>query len=119
MAQCAVDVLVRKDEPEFRPRYRSADRHHAPRVVHPTILPSRPSRLGRPELLPDKPGDPTHVSFGGGIHHWLGAPLARLEVDVALERLTARCPKLQLAGNPVRPPRFVLRGFNSLELVLA
>ena len=63
-------------------------------------------------------GDPTHVSFGGGIHHCLGAPLARLEVDVALGRLAKRCPRLQLAEDPVRPPRFVLRGFNSLELTL-
>ena len=62
--------------------------------------------------------DPTHVSFGGGIHHCLGAPLARLEVDVALDRLVKRCPRLQLAEDPVRPPRFVLRGFNSLELTL-
>ncbi len=61
-------------------------------------------------------GDPTHVSFGGGIHHCLGAPLARLEVEVALERLAARLPGLQLAEDPVRPPRFVLRGFNSLRL---
>lgn len=63
--------------------------------------------------------DPTHVSFGGGIHHCLGAPLARLEVEVALERLATRCPRLQLVRDPVRPPRFVLRGFNSLELALA
>ena len=63
-------------------------------------------------------GDPTHVSFGGGIHHCLGAPLARLEVEVALERLVTRLPRLQLVQDPVRPPRFVLRGFNSLELTV-
>ncbi|MDE0369538.1 MAG: cytochrome P450 [bacterium] len=64
-------------------------------------------------------GDPTHVSFGGGIHHCLGAPLARLEVDVALHRLATRCPELELVEQPVRPPRFVLRGFNSLRFALA
>lgn len=63
-------------------------------------------------------GDPTHVSFGGGIHHCLGAPLARLEVEVALERLAMRLPGLRLARDPVRPPRFVLRGFDSLELAI-
>ena len=63
-------------------------------------------------------GDPTHVSFGGGIHHCLGAPLARLEVEVALSRLAHRCPRLELMEEPVRPPRFVLRGFDSLELAV-
>ena len=63
-------------------------------------------------------GDPTHVSFGGGIHHCLGAPLARVEVEIALARLAVRCPNLALAEEPVRPPRFVLRGFNSVELAL-
>lgn len=63
-------------------------------------------------------GDPTHVSFGGGIHHCLGAPLARLEMEAALSRLAARCPRLELAAEPVRPPRFVLRGFDSLELTV-
>ncbi len=63
-------------------------------------------------------GDPGHVSFGGGIHHCLGAPLARLEIEVALSRLAARCPRLELAAQPVRPPRFVLRGFDSLELAV-
>ncbi|MCY4367974.1 MAG: cytochrome P450 [bacterium] len=61
-------------------------------------------------------GDPTHVSFGGGIHHCLGAPLARLEVEVALDRLATRLPRLRLGQEPVRPSRFVLRGFNFLEL---
>ena len=64
-------------------------------------------------------GDPTHVSFGGGIHHCIGAPLARLELEVALARLVARCPRLELAEEPVRPKRFVLRGFNALELSVA
>ena len=63
-------------------------------------------------------GDPSHVSFGGGIHHCLGAPLARLEIEAALSRLAARCPRLELAAEPVRPARFVLRGFDSLELAV-
>ena len=35
-----------------------------------------------------------------------------------LSRLAARCPRLELAAEPVRPPRFVLRGFDSLELTV-
>ena len=63
-------------------------------------------------------GDPTHVSFGGGVHHCLGAPLARLEVEVGVSRLASRCPRLELVDEPVRPPRFVLRGFDSLDLAI-
>ncbi len=45
-----------------------------------------------------KPGG--HLAFGHGIHHCLGAPLARLEVEVALTRLFTRFPALRLAVDP-------------------
>ncbi|EWM09881.1 cytochrome P450 107B1 [Kutzneria sp. 744] len=41
-----------------------------------------------------------HLAFGHGIHRCLGAPLARLEAEVALDALLARFPKLRLAGAP-------------------
>ena len=59
-----------------------------------------------------------HVAFGGGIHHCLGAALARLEGQVALSALLARFPYLQLAGEPVRRPTFTLRGLESLPVVI-
>ncbi|HEU4655984.1 MAG TPA: cytochrome P450 [Capillimicrobium sp.] len=40
-----------------------------------------------------------HLAFGHGIHHCLGASLARLEARVALEVLTARLPGMRLAGD--------------------
>lgn len=56
-------------------------------------------------------GDPTHVTFGWGLHHCIGAPLARLEVSTALERLTERFPDAELSANPVRHPTFVIHGY--------
>ena len=45
---------------------------------------------------------PQHTAFGAGIHFCIGAPLARLEMQVALPILFARCPSLRLA----EPPRY-------------
>jgi cytochrome P450 len=60
-----------------------------------------------------------HVSFGGGAHICIGAPLARLEAQVALVRLFERFPNLRLA-NPDEPPVWrtlpFFRGLERLEL---
>ncbi|MEU0895803.1 cytochrome P450 family protein [Streptomyces massasporeus] len=45
-----------------------------------------------------------HVSFGHGVHHCLGRPLAMAEATVALTSLFARFPRLALA-DPSRPPK--------------
>jgi cytochrome P450 len=44
--------------------------------------------------------DAGHLAFGFGLHHCLGAPLARLEGDVAFRTLLARFPDLALAAEP-------------------
>ncbi|MFH8367699.1 cytochrome P450 [Streptomyces sp. NPDC018031] len=41
-----------------------------------------------------------HLAFSHGVHHCLGAPLARLEAAVALRSLLERCPGLRLAADP-------------------
>ncbi|MCU1427972.1 MAG: hypothetical protein JWL83_1972 [Actinomycetia bacterium] len=57
-----------------------------------------------------------HLSFGGGIHHCLGAALARVEGEVALSTLVRRFPGLDLAGEPERRPNFTLRGLATLPV---
>lgn len=59
-----------------------------------------------------------HIGFGGGIHVCIGAPLARIELEVALRTLVTRCPGLQLAAEPVRNPAFVIWGLQGVELAL-
>ncbi len=61
-------------------------------------------------------GAAAHLSFGNGIHHCLGAALARLEGRVALGTLARRLPTLALAGDPVRNGRIVLRGLDALPV---
>jgi len=61
-----------------------------------------------------------HVSFGSGVHHCLGAALARLEGQVAIGTLARRFPDLALADDD--PPewngRVVLRGLERLPVTL-
>jgi cytochrome P450 len=69
-----------------------------------------------PETM-DLTRDPNpHIGFGAGIHFCLGAPLARLEMSVSLPALWERFPKMQLAGDAVRRPTFVLRGYESVAI---
>jgi cytochrome P450 len=56
------------------------------------------------------------MSFGGGIHYCLGAPLARLEAQLAFPALLSRYPDLQLAGSAVRRDSLTLRGYLSLPV---
>lgn len=48
---------------------------------------------------PGRPVKP-HLAFGVGIHFCVGAPLARLELQIGLPILFERCPGLALAGRP-------------------
>jgi len=63
-----------------------------------------------------------HLAFGLGIHYCLGAPLARLEGEIAISTLLRRAPGLRLSVAPeaLRWRRgLVLRGLESLPVILA
>lgn len=65
------------------------------------------------------PGRPVrpHLSFGAGLHFCIGAPLARLELQVALPVLFARLPGLALAGKPAYADTYHFHGLAALNVI--
>jgi cytochrome P450 len=60
-----------------------------------------------------------HLAFGHGIHFCLGAPLARLEGEIAVTRLAERLPQIRLCGaEPEWHDSLILRGVKSLPVAL-
>jgi cytochrome P450 len=75
-----------------------------------------------PEVLDVDRAGARHLAFGHGIHHCLGAPLARLEGRIALETILRRFPELRLAvpDDELRwghGDGLVLRGLSELPVV--
>jgi cytochrome P450 len=82
-----------------------------------------PGRYSNPETLDVTRADTSHLAFGHGIHHCLGARLARLEGFIAFTTLLGRFPAMRLAVP--RPALrwghgdgLVLRGLSSLPVIL-
>lgn len=75
-----------------------------------------PRRFDDPDEFRIDRGDSDHITFGAGVHYCLGAPLARLELEVAVGRLAATLPRLALASEPRREDGFVIRGYESVDL---
>lgn len=73
-----------------------------------------PARFPRADELDIARADNAHVSFGGGIHFCVGAPLARLELDVALSTLARRTPGLRLAAQPEYRDAYHFHGLTAL-----
>ncbi len=56
-----------------------------------------PEFIDAPDVLDIRRGTPGHLAFGHGVHHCLGAPLARMEMRIAWPALFRRFPRLALA----------------------
>ena len=57
-----------------------------------------------------------HIAFGAGIHYCLGAPLAKLELQIAFTTVLRRLPRLELVEPPTWKPGYVLRGLRALRV---
>ncbi len=57
-----------------------------------------------------------HLAFGDGIHHCLGAPLARLEAKIVIEAILARIPNYELDGPVERLCSHGIRGLVGLPV---
>lgn len=77
-----------------------------------------PQRFPDPDTFDPTRPDNVPLSFGAGIHYCLGQGLARLEAQVAFHRLLERFPDIRLAAPPTRQDRLVLRGYQTLPVIL-
>jgi hypothetical protein len=122
----AVDELLRYDSPVQA----TARTTLAPVEVAGTVIPEAqrvlvllgsanrdPERFADPDrLVPDRSPNP-HLSFGGGIHFCLGAPLARLEARIAFAKLV-QLPLELASGSLEWRTTFPIRGLRSLPVTL-
>ena len=69
-----------------------------------------------PEKINIERNPNNHISFGGGIHFCLGAPLARLELSTSLPALFERFPTIQMTEKPELRETFVLRGYSQIRV---
>jgi cytochrome P450 len=77
-----------------------------------------PAQFPNPEQLDVGRRPNGHVAFGQADHACAGMNVARLEARIAIGRMLARFPKLDLAAQPERDPRVRFRGFRHLPVRL-
>jgi unspecific monooxygenase len=75
-----------------------------------------PKAFAEPGTFKPERADQKNVSFGAGIHFCIGAPLARLELQIALKVLFDRLPHLALAEEPRFRDSWHFHGLEGLEV---
>jgi cytochrome P450 len=78
-----------------------------------------PARFDQPDELRFERADNRQLAFGFGIHFCLGAPLARLELEVVLRGLLARFPTGFRVAHLERGGSYQVRGFQRLLVIAA
>ncbi|MGV9558553.1 cytochrome P450 family protein [Streptomyces sp. NPDC003522] len=126
----AVEEMLRYEGPVETPTFRFTT---GPVTIGDTVVPGGgelvliamadadrdPARFPSPDRFDISRDARGHVAFGHGIHHCLGAPLARLEARIAIRSLLERCPDLALDIHPaaiVWRPGMMIRGPRSLPV---
>ncbi len=76
-----------------------------------------PAQFENPNQLDLARSNNAHLCFGGGIHYCLGAPLARLEGQIAINTLLQRMPNLKLESEALTyQDNYVFRGLEALPV---
>ena len=72
-----------------------------------------------PETFDITRPSPRHLTFGGAVHYCLGAPLARMEAELAVQTIVTRFPDLRLATDDVEwLDNFNVRGHKALPVAI-
>ena len=122
----AVDEVLRHDSPvqrTARMARRDTEVEGVPIAEGEIVVTVLGAANRDPAVFPDpdrfdvaRPNAREHVAFSSGIHYCLGAALARMEGEVALRALFTRFPDLAPAGDGVRRPTIILRGWETLPV---
>jgi cytochrome P450 len=129
----AVEEMLRVDAPVHHATFRYAVRDAtiagvtvpsgAQVLVNLAAAGRDPERNADPEIFDVRRTGAAHVAFGHGVHHCLGAPLARLEAEIAFTALLRRFPGMELAAGAAdlrwgHGDGLVLRGLSALPVLL-